>query len=221
MKSLKKKLKNSYYKLDERKTLYTKFSRSKFRKINHPRFLSPSLKKKKKEILPIPRKNLIKTLFPIESKTREWTKKGETAGQTWLRRPSEHGGQAMAKPRRPRYTRISASPLRRVYIGFEESAAFQRSRLVGISLGTTTNRHTRTSRASINTSLTSSRPVPCFVYGRVCLARIVKTVLPNNNECVGGWMGRIARRVPLSRVFLTQFRSSGSPLPLSSLSPPF
>lgn len=63
MKSLKKKLKNSYYKLDERKTLYTKFSRFKFRKINHPRFLSPSLKKKKKGILPIPRKKPDKNCF--------------------------------------------------------------------------------------------------------------------------------------------------------------
>lgn len=124
----------------------------------------------------------------------------------------------MAKPRRqtPIYENF-CSRLSGVFISVSKNPPpFQRSRLVGISLGTTTNRHTRTSRASINTSLTSSRPVPCFVYGRVCLARTVKTVLPNNNECVGGWTGRIARRVPLSRVFLTQFRSSGS-LP----SPPF
>lgn len=125
----------------------------------------------------------------------------------------------MAKPRRqtPIYENF-CSRLSGVFISVSKNPPpFQRSRLVGISLGTTTNRHTRTSRASINTSLTSSRPVPCFVYGRVCLARTVKTVLPNNNECVGGWTGRIARRVPLSRVFLTQFRSSGSfpPLPPS------
>lgn len=122
MKSLKKKNSKIPIINSTNETLYTKFSRSKFRKINHPRFLFPSLEKKKRNSSNSAKKNRFSDRIEdsgMGEKRRDGgANMAATAVGTWR---ASHDGQTSSS--NPDIREFLLSPLRRVYIGFEESAA--------------------------------------------------------------------------------------------------